>query len=352
MSALVTTRQSAGLASADRRITRLGNGAVVAGAVLLSVLLFAVTPMQGDADFVVFTAFLVTAGLVAGSMLVEGRRRAVDRLATSLVAGAFVLALLPLLLVLYYTVAKGVPHLSATFFTHSLAGVSPDSAGGGVYHAIIGTVEQVGLATAISVPIGVLVAIYLNEYGRGSLARTTRFVVDVMTGVPSIVAGLFIFAFIVIGLHGGFSGGAGALSLAVLMLPVVIRASTDMLALVPGQLREASYALGIPRWRTIVSVVLPTASAGLTTGVMLAVARVTGETAPLLLTAFGSSYINVDPLHGAQSALPLIIFVGAQQAYPASVNRAWAAAFTLIAIVVLLYVTARLVTRRNSRVAR
>jgi phosphate transport system permease protein len=211
----------------------------------------------------------------------------------------------------------------------------------------VGTIEQVGLASLISIPIGLLAAIYIVEYGRGRFAFWVRFFVDVMTGLPSIVAGLFVYAFFVIGLHQGFSGFAAGMALSVLMLPVVVRASEEMLKLVPNDLREASYGLGIPRWRTIVSVVLPTASSGLTTGVMLAIARVAGETAPLLLTTFGFDAMRVNAFKGPQSALPLYVFQQAGSAFDVAVNRAWAGALTLIAFVVLLTVTARLLTRRS-----
>ncbi len=175
-----------------------------------------------------------------------------------------------------------------------------------------------------------------------------RLLVDVMTGIPSIVAGLFVLAFWVIGLHRGYSGFAGAMALAILMLPVVTRASEEMLRLVPDTLREAAYALGIPKWRVILSIIIPTARTGITTGIMLAVARVTGETAPLLLTAFGTIFINKSPFHGPQEALPLFVFSSAAAGTPADVNRAWAGALTLILIVVLLYVAARLLTRRDA----
>jgi phosphate transport system permease protein len=203
------------------------------------------------------------------------------------------------------------------------------------------------IASAISIPVGLLTAIYIVEYGRGRLASVVRFFVDVMTGIPSIVAGLFIYAFWVLGLHKGFSGLAAGMALSVLMLPIVVRSSEEMLKLVPQGLREASFALGVPRWRTILSVVLPTASTGITTGVMLAVARVTGETAPLLLTAFGFDAINTNPLRGAQSALPLYVYSQAGSAFDVAVARAWAAALTLIIVVLVLYVAARLLTRRN-----
>jgi len=275
------------------------------------------------------------------------RRRGVNAIVCGLLGAAVLLALLPLAAVLIYTVSRGSKVINLNFLTHSMRGVTPLSSAGGAYHAIIGTVEQVLLASLISVPLGLLVAIYLVEYGRGRLAHVVRFFVDVMTGVPSIVAGLFIYAFWVLGLHKGFSGFAAALALSVLMLPVVIRSSEEMLKLVPDELREASYALAVPRWRTTLRIVLPTASAGLTTGVMLAVARVTGETAPLLLTAFGFESIHLNPFHGPQASLPLFVFSQAGSAYDVAVNRAWAGALTLIAIVLILTVIARVLTGRN-----
>lgn len=300
------------------------------------------------AQFVVLGVIFGLGAVTATSLAVEGRRRAIDRLMANLVMTAFLVALAPLALVIYFTATRGIPHFSAAFFTHSLAGVTPDSAGGGIAAAINGTLEQVGIATLISVPIGILVAVYVTEYGRGLFARAIRFLIDVMTGIPSIVAGLFIYAFFVISLHQGFSGFAGALALSILMLPVVVRSAEEMIALVPTALREASYALGVARWRTIVSVVLPTAMGGLTTGVMLAVARVTGETAPLLLTAFDNNYINANPFDGQQSSLSLVVYTQAQQAYQPAIDRAWAAAAALILIVVGLYVTARVLTRRHA----
>ena len=278
----------------------------------------------------------------------RGRRAFVNRLATVAMYTAFVIAVIPLGLVIWYTIGKGLARFSYAFLMHSMAGVGPNDINGGVYHAIVGTVEQLLIASAISVPLGLLVAIYLNEYGGKGLTTVVRLLVDVMTGIPSIVAGLFVLAFWVIGLHEGYSGFAAAMALAILMLPVVTRASEEMLRLVPDPLREAAYALGIPKWRVILSIVMPTARTGITTGIMLAVARVTGETAPLLLTAAGTLFINNSPFHGQQEALPLYVFSSAASGTPADVNRAWAAALTLIMIVVLLYVAARLLTRRDA----
>lgn len=320
---------------------------LVAGAIALTGALFVGTPLQGRVDFALVAFAVYLTGLGVASTLVEGTRAARNRLAVTLLWTMLVVALIPLVAVLAYTINRGAHTISLGFLTHSMKGVGPLDPGGGAYHAIVGTLEQVFIASAISVPLGLLTAVYLVEYGRGRLAGLVRFVVDVMTGIPSIVAGLFVFAFWVVGLNRGFSGFAAGMALSVLMLPIVVRASEEMLKLVPDDLREASWALGVPRWRTIVSVVLPTASAGLTTAVMLAVARVTGETAPLLLTAFGFDAIHTDPFHGSQSALPLYVFGQAQSAFDVAVDRAWAGALTLIAVVLLLTTAARLLTRRN-----
>jgi len=278
---------------------------------------------------------------------VRRRRRIVNGVAVAGLCASVVIALIPLVLVMGYTIAKGAHTVSLGFFTHSMRGVGPLEDAGGAYHAVIGTLEQVLIASILAIPLGLLVAVYIVEYGRGPLRTAVRFLIDVMTGIPSIVAGLFIFAFWVLGLHQGFSGLAAGLALAVLMLPVVVRSSEEMLKLVPNDLREASYALGVPRWRTIVSVVLPTAAGGITTGVMLAVARVTGETAPLLLTAFGFDAIRTSPFKGPQSGLPLFVFQQAGSAFDVAVHRAWAGALTLIVIVLLLTVIARLVAGRT-----
>jgi phosphate transport system permease protein len=275
------------------------------------------------------------------------RRRTVNRIATSMLGLSVAVALLPLALVLYYTVVKGLGRFGGYFLQHSMRGVGPRDATGGAYHAIIGTLEQVGIATLVAVPVGLLAAVYTVEYGRGRLASVIRFCTDVMTGVPSIVAGLFIYAFWVLALGQGFSGVAAALSLMILMLPTVVRSAEEMLKLVPDSLREAALALGVPRWRTIVSVVLPTAMAGIVTGVMLAVARVAGETAPLLLTALNFDAINMNPLKGQQAALPTFIFSQAGQPQRVALDRAWAGALTLVLLILVLNLIARAIARRS-----
>jgi phosphate transport system permease protein len=318
------------------------------GALVVCWLLFAVTPLAGIADFVVFGVAAALVAIASVSWLVEGRRRALDRLATSAAFVALVLTLLPLALVVGYTISRGLKQLSVYFLTHSMAGVGPTSPGGGIYHAIIGTLEQVLLASLIAVPLGLLVAIYITEFGKNAFGTAIRFLIDVMTGIPSIVAGLFILAFWVLALGQGFSGFAAASALAILQLPIVVRSSEEMLRLVPGSLREASYALGVAKWKTIVRVVLPTAASGIVTGVMLSIARVIGETAPVLLVAGNNVFINNNPFSGTQTSLPLFVFLGARSSSTFDVNRAWAASLTLIAIVGALFVIARLITARSA----
>ncbi|MFC0037078.1 phosphate ABC transporter permease PstA [Actinomadura rayongensis] len=278
---------------------------------------------------------------------VSPARRIKDRAAAVFMWGAFALAVIPLVSVLWTVVAHGVGRLDGDFFGHSMNGVAGRDPGGGAYHAIIGTLEQVLITSAIAVPIAVLTAVYLVEYGgRGRLARTISFFVDVMTGIPSIVAGLFILALWLLTFGFEYSGFAGSLALTILMIPTVVRATEEMLKLVPHELREASFALGVPRWRTICFVVLPTAFTGILTGVMLAVARVMGETAPLLLTIFFTKAINNDPFSGPQGSLPTFIWDQASDPNQNAINRAWTGALVLIGIIMLLNLAARFVARR------
>ena len=277
----------------------------------------------------------------------EGRRAATDRLFTSLVITAFVIALLPLISLLYTVVVNGAARFDLTFFTNSMRSVIGE--GGGALHAIVGTLQITALATIISVPVGLFAAIYLVEYGRGPLKRAITFFVDVMTGIPSIVAGLFAYALFALFFGEGVRMGfAGSVALAVLMIPVVVRSSEEMLKLVPDELREASYALGVPKWRTVAKVVLPTAGAGIVTGITLAIARVIGETAPLLIVAGFTSSMNYNPFSERMQSLP--VFVYTQYANPGSqvefyLERAWAGALSLILIVMALNLIARLITR-------
>jgi phosphate transport system permease protein len=216
-------------------------------------------------------------------------------------------------------------------------------------NGIIGTVFMVAIAIAIAVPVGLLGAIYLVEFARENrFARSVQFFADVMTGIPSIVFGIFVYSAMVLVMH-HFSALAGAVSLALIMWPIVLRTSEEILRLVPDELREASYALGVPRWRTVVKVVLPAAAGGLVTGTMLAVARVAGETAPLLFTALGNQFVTTN-VNAPMSALPLEIFRGATSAFAASIQRAWASALTLLVFVLLMSLGGRwLAARREAR---
>lgn len=319
-----------------------------------SFVLFAILNFGGEiVDFNIAGAVFVGVALFAIALIVlsaltESRRRAVDRLATVLVSLAFVIALLPLISLLYTVVVNGLTRFDAEFFTYSMRNIVGD--GGGAVHAIWGTLLITLSAAVISVPIGLLASIYLVEYGRGRLARYITFFVDVMTGIPSIVAGLFIVSlFTLLVGPGNYTGIMGALALSVLMIPVVVRSSEEMLRLVPNELREASYALGVPKWLTISKVVLPTAIGGIMTGVMLAVARVIGETAPLLLTAGFTTSLNTDLFNEPMMTLPVYVytqFANPGTAIDAALGRAWAGALTLILIVMVLNLVARLIARK------
>ena len=277
----------------------------------------------------------------------SGPRAVKNVLATVLVTIVFVIALVPLLWILYTVVSRGAGLLlDASWWGQSQRGITTRREGGGAYHAILGTLMQAGVTAAISVPIGILTAIYLVEYGRGKLARVVSFMVDILTGVPSIVAGLFIYAVWVTTL--GFQRVAFAVSLALvlLMVPVIVRSTEEMLKLVPNELREASYALGVPKWKTIASIVLPTALSGIVTGVMLGLARVMGETAPLLILGPYNSSIATDLFNGNMATLPTMINVNRSDlGLPAAYERVWAAALTLILLVLLLNVAARVIAR-------
>ena len=288
--------------------------------------------------------------LTAWSFSVEGRRRAKDRFATTLIHSSFVAAIVPLVLIVGYIGIKGVSVFSADFFLKSMNGVTSRQDGGGLYHALVGTLELVLIAAVIALPIGILTAIYLVEYGRGKFAKAVTFFVDVMTGVPSIVAGLFVYTFLLLGFGMRPFGAAGAIALAILMVPVSVRASEEMLKLVPRDLREASYALGVPKWRTIVKVVLPTAMSGLITSSLLAIARVAGETAPLILLVGYTARINFNPFSGDQATLPMMVWDQLGKRSGTTSNdlteaRAWDAALTLVLLVLILNVGARLLAR-------
>jgi phosphate transport system permease protein len=276
-------------------------------------------------------------------------RRVRDLAATAGVTAAFVVALIPLAWVLWTVISRGAHAVgSATWWTHSQNGMTYRKFGGGAFHAIIGSVLQVAVCSVIAVPVALLTAVYLVEYGkgRGRLANAVAFMVDVLTGIPSIVAALFIYALFITTLGLQREGFAVSLALVLLMIPVVVRTTEEMLKLVPNELREACLALGVPQWKTIVRIVIPTALPGIITGIMLGIARVIGETAPLLILVGYSKATNTDLFHGFQGSLPtMIVNEATNYTLPASADRVWGAALTLILIVLALSIGARLVAR-------
>ncbi|HET7388485.1 MAG TPA: phosphate ABC transporter permease PstA [Nocardioidaceae bacterium] len=289
-----------------------------------------------------------TAAMPAWSRVVEGGRAAKDRLLTTLVWSAFALACVPLVSLVVTVARHGAGVVDVRFLTYSMRNVV--GPGGGIYHALMGTLLVTLGAAVISIPLGLLTAIHLVEYAaRSRGARTIRLLVDVMTGIPSIVAGLFAYAlFALLAWPGVRMGIGGSVALSLLMVPIVVRSCEEMLALVPGELREAAYALGAPKWRTIVRVVLPTAAPGIVTGITLAIARVVGETAPLLIIAGSTDSTNMNLFAERMMTLPVFIYYSfTQPGVPATYGqeRAWGAALVLIAIVMALNLLARLAGR-------
>ena len=318
------------------RLPRWAPWALLLGSWVIASIVFALLAAGTQTEFnialaVVVGTLLFDVLIYALAYLVEGRRQATNRLVTSLVATAFIVALLPLISLLFTVVVNGLPRFDLLFFSSSMRNVVGE--GGGALHAIIGTLLVTGMAALISIPVGLLTAIYLVEYGRGPLARAITFFVDVMTGIPSIVAGLFAYALFSLlfsdpGIRFGFGG---SVALALLMIPVVVRSSEEMLRIVPNELREAAYALGVPKWLTIVKVVIPTSIAGIATGVTLSIARVIGETAPLLIIAGFTTSMNYDLFSDRMMTLP--VFVYTQYANPGTdvqvyLDRAWTGALT------------------------
>src|SRR6478672_3192530 len=278
------------------------------------------------------------------------RRKVADKVATVLVTLSVAIALVPLLWVLYSVISKGISVVtSRTWWFNSQAGMTAFAPGGGAYHAIVGTLLQGLVCAVISIPVGVFVGIYLVEYGGGTrLGRLTTFMVDILTGVPSIVAALFIYALWIATLGFQRSGFAVSLALVLLMIPVIVLSTEEMLRIVPMDLREASYALGVPKWKTIVRIVIPTALSGIVTGILLALARVMGETAPLLILVGYAQAMNFDMFSGFMGSLPGMMYdqtsAGAG-ANPVPTDRLWGAAFTLIVLIALLNIGARFIAK-------
>jgi len=341
-----TAAPRSGLVEQHRRLPRLAlPGLFVLGAVV-GVAFSALTGFSVVLA-VIYAVVLGTLAVYVASRGVEGSRKALDRLVTCVVTTAFAVAMVPLVSLVWTVLSRGLKRLDGEFFNSSMLGIVGQ--GGGAYHAIFGTLVITAITTVVSVPIGLLTAIYLVEYGNGRLKRWITFLVDVMTGIPSIVAGLFAFALFALFFGPGVRLGImGSIALSVLMIPVMVRSSEEVLKLVPNELREAAYALGVPKWRTILKVVLPTAIAGLATAVTLAVARVVGETAPLLITVGIINGTNLDPFSGRMATLPVFAYYQlTQPGFPPeyAIDRAWTAALLLIILVMALNVVARLISR-------
>ncbi len=321
---------------------------ILVGSLVVIGALLALTGTFSIGLFVVGAVVLFAVATYVASRMVEGARKATDRVVTIVVASAFVLAIIPLVSVVITVIVNGISRFDIAFFTESMRGVVGE--GGGGYHAIIGTIIITALAAIMSIPIGVLTAIYLVEYGAQSrLARAITFFVDVMTGIPSIVAGLFAFAFFALFFGPSIRFGfGGSVALAVLMIPIVVRSTEEMLKIVPNELREAALALGTPKWRTILKVVIPTSIAGIASGITIAIARVIGETAPLLIIAGFTTGVNFNPFSGRMTTLPVFSYYSyAAPGVPREpfIDRAWTAALVLIIIVLALNLVARLIAR-------
>jgi phosphate transport system permease protein len=323
-------------------------GSAAAALSLTWLVFYRLLPIEGAVGFWVVTwlAFLAVYAFTVRAM--ADKLAAKDRVVAVVLWSVALGLLTVLVLIVGYSVVKGLPGITPAFFTQTLEDVGPldPESKGGALHAIVGTLQQLGLTVTIAVPFGILTAVFLNEVG-GRMARPVRIIVDAMSGVPSIVAGLFVYSALIVSAGWGFSGFAASLALGVLMLPTVTRACEVVLRLVPDGLREAALALGAPRWRVVLQVVLPTARSGVSTSVILGMARSVGETAPLILTAFGASIVNSNPFSGPQSALPLYIWQLVRNSDPGQQRRAWAAAFALIVLVLLLFSLARSLGRSS-----
>jgi phosphate transport system permease protein len=331
----------------DQALT-YGGGAI--SSLCLTWLLFErILPFSGGLGFLVmwWVTFVGITWFLARQQW--GSVAAFDYFVRILVASAAGLALIPLCSILLTVFVKGYRGFQISFLTHTLRTAASESkfSEGGAWHSIVGSLEVVGLAMLISVPLGVMSAVFLNEVG-GRLARPVRMLTDAMSAVPSIVAGLFIFAVLIQAGYLQQTGFAGALALSILMLPTVTRTAEVVLRLVPGGLREASLALGGTEWRTTRQVVLPTARTGLVTAVVLGVARVIGETAPLIVTMLGAQIFNANPFKGHQDALPLFIWsqkIQSEGTSGVTVDWMWAGAFVLMMLVLVLFVAARFIGR-------
>lgn len=349
MSTVTTDSFSTTFSLEGGRLSRPAHAAVGLGSIGIGVLLTVVLGGFRWGWALLIAVVVYSAGIYVTSRIVESRRHAVDRLATAVVTGSFAVVILPLASVIWTVVSRGATRFDRAFLTQTLElsfddtmAMNDGAAVGGALHALVGTLIVTGLAALMAIPIGLLTAVYLVEYGQGRLKRWITAMVDVMTGIPSIVAGLFAFAlFIAFAGPGTKIGLSGAIALTLLMTPVVVRTTEEMLRLVPDELREAAFALGVPKWKTILKVVMPTAIAGILTGITLSIARVIGETAPLLVTAGLARGMNANPTDGFMTTLPVFTYV--QYGSESTRDLAWAGALLLVILVAILFSLARVI---------
>ena len=324
------------------------NAAVFIATILLTPVLLNATPLNGKlgAAFIFFV--LVTLGNVILSVARQGFKTISTAIAASFIYVATALVLLPLGSILFTVIMKGKDSIKLNTFTQDMRLSQPDApfTEGGALHAILGTASLVVIATLICVPIGILTALYLTEI-KGRFEGLVRFLVQAMAGVPSIVAGLFIYSVLIVTLGAKYSAFVGALALSILMLPTIARTSEEVLKLIPRELREAGTALGATQWRTVAMVVVPAARSGLLTSVILGIARVAGETAPLLLTILGNTATNLNPFNGPISALPLYTFTLMKTGLDVAITRAWGGALILLTLVLVLFISARLLSGKK-----
>lgn len=303
----------------------------------------------GLVGFIVFWYLMLIVTTTAITAMSQPWTVVADRIATTLVTGAVVIMAAVLASAVGFVLVRGFKALYPGFVTHDMAGVAPQAplGRGGIWHAIVGSLIELGIAISITIPLGVLTAVYLTEVG-GRLAQLVRGVIEAMTALPSIVAGLFVYTVLIVDLHFPRTGFAAALALAVMGLPIQTRATDVVLRVIPGGLREASLALGASRWQTVWRVVLPTARPGLATALILAMARMIGETSPVLLTSGASSYFDANPFHNEMNSLPLFIFYTVRSGQPNAIARGFGAAFVLLVIVMVLFIVARRVARTKA----
>ena len=324
------------------------NGGVFLLAILLTPVVLNITPLNGKLGAAFIFVVLATVGNTVLSIVRQGVKTISTSIAATFIYLATALVLLPLASVLYTVASKGATAVKLNTFTKDMRITQPDApfTEGGALHAILGTFEIVLIATIICVPLGVLTALYLTEI-KGRFENFVRFLVQAMSGVPSIVAGLFIYTVLIVTLGINYSGIAGAFALSILMLPTVARTSEEVLKLIPNDLREAGVALGATQWRTVAMVVVPAAKSGILTAVVLGVARVAGETAPLLLTILGNTSTNLNPFSGPIAALPLYTFSLMKTGLDVAISRAWGGALILLTLVLILFITARLLSGKK-----